>query len=152
MLDRLSMENSENTDQRNNQNGGPALSCAEFIEMAKKEAMKEKLEKIDAAFEHFKKIFPQIERKGEGLNVHFEICGFTFYVDDIINDNMILLGGHPFDRHEVTDLKSFGEYVLWHEKRCPKKAEVKFEPPPPEPSNEAFDATKPRSAWWKCWK
>jgi len=152
VFDRLSMKNSENTDQRNNQNDGPALSCAEFIEMAKKEAMREKLEKIDAAFEHFQKIFPQIERKGEGLNVHFEICGFTFYVDDIINDNMILLVGHPFDRHEVTDLKSFGEYVLWHEKRYPKRVEAKFEPPLPEPSNEAFDATKPRFAWWKFWK
>jgi hypothetical protein len=148
------MENSENNT-KDFPKAWPVLSCEEFIKMAKKEAMKEKLEKIDAGFAHFQKIFPQIERKGEGLNVHFEICGFTFYVDDIINGQMILLGGHLFDRHEVTDLKSFGEYVLWHEQRYPKKPEVKFEPPTPV-SIPDFPPIQYReeggAPWWKYWK
>jgi hypothetical protein len=149
MLDFLFMENSENKE--NNQNTS-SLSCAEFIEMAKKEAMHKKLERINTAFEHFKKIFPQIERKGEGLNVHFKICGYVFYIDRILEGEMILLGRHWGHEYmpEITDLKSFGEYILWYEKYFPKKPEVKFKMPAPQPLNEAHNAKG--GPWWKFWE
>jgi hypothetical protein len=130
------------------------LTCEEFIALAKKEAMEQRLKETDDAYEYFKKIFPLFERIQKENDICFEICGYSFKPCYFEKENKRFLedfyvfcpGPH------VTDLKSFGEYVLWHEKVFPKPVEVKFNSPAPEPSNEAYDATKPRSVWWKFWK